>query len=100
MATGVGYNSETHGGRNRVTSVSLCICVFMCMVSLLFFEKVHNLFCFKINVFLHNGKESLEGQQKEAFVHDQEQNKAKFLYLQDMVYYTRTSVCGIVSLVI
>lgn len=51
----------------------------MCMVSLLFFEKVHNLFCFKINVFLHNGKERLGGQQKEAFVHDQEQNKAKFL---------------------
>lgn len=51
-----------------------------------FFQKVHNLSCFKINVFLHCGKEQLGGNKEEAFVQEQGQYKAEFLYLQGVLY--------------
>lgn len=51
-----------HVGKKEQGNVSFIVYMRAYVYSFNFVsQKVHDLFCFKINVFLHNGKEHLEG---------------------------------------
>lgn len=53
-----------HVGKKEQGNVSFTVCMCVFVYSFNFnpvFQNLCNLFCFKINVFLHNGKEHLGG---------------------------------------
>jgi len=94
VATGVGYNSQTHGRSSGVMSASLCTCMFVSVCVHFAFQKAHDFFLFvsKLMYFCIMARKSWETNKEEAFVQEQGRNKAEFLHLQVRPYTHRLCV--------